>query len=262
MNLIQLVLTLASCNIIFLYVLIYVSSGQKKISIFSTFIPLLMPLTAWLGMLLQSYFEIYEITSRQILANILLSVWALKFSTNNKNFKLIVLSILFDEGLNFKGFSIREKTLNLFKFISSFMISLMPVISLNFLSGNSGLGFLDLLAASIFIIGFGYEARALIELKQSSLQPQVKNLCRQGLWSLSRHPDLLGQLISWWGLYLLAINAFGGEWSIFGPILVSFLYVKVLIPLLEVKLATQHQDYENYKVSTPKLFPKIKFFNS
>lgn len=142
------------------------------------------------------------------------------------------------------------------------MISLMPVISLNFLSGNSGLGFLDLLAVSIFIIGFGYEARALIELKQSSLQPQDKKLCRQGLWSLSRHPDLLGQLISWWGLYLLAINAFGGEWSIFGPILVSFLYVKVLIPLLEVKLATQHQDYENYKVSTPKLFPKIKFFNS
>ena len=262
MNLIQLVLTLASFNIVFLYLLIYISSGQRKISIFSVFMPLLMPLTAWLGMLLQSYFEIYEITSRQILANILLSVWALKFSTNNKNFKLIVLSILFDEGLNFKGFSIREKILNLFKFISCFMISLMPVISLNFLSGNSGLGFLDLLAVSIFIIGFGYEARALIELKQSSLQPQVKKLCRQGLWSLSRHPDLLGQLISWWGLYLLAINAFGGEWSIFGPILVSFLYVKVLIPLLEVKLATQHQDYENYKVSTPKLFPKIKIFNS
>ena len=262
MNFIELVFTLASFNIVFLYILIYISSGQKKIRIFSAFTPFLMPLTAWFGMLLQSYFEIYEITNRQILANILLSLWALKFSINNTNFKLIVLSILYDEGRRFKGFSIREKTLNLFKFISCFMVSLMPVISLNFLSGNSGLGLLDLLAASIFIIGFGYEAKALIELKQSSLQPQDKKLCRQGLWSLSRHPDLLGQLISWWGLYLLAINAFGGEWSIFGPILVSFLYVKVLIPLLEVKLATQHQDYENYKVSTPSLFPKIKFFNS
>ena len=262
MNLIQLVLTLTSFNIVCLYILIYTSSRQRKISVFTAFMPFLMPLTAWLGMLLQGYFEIYEITNRQILANILLSLWALKFSTYNKNFKFIVLSIFFDEGRRLRGFSIREKTLNLFKFISCFMISLMPVISLNFLSGNSGLGVLDLLAASIFIVGFGYEARALIELKQSSLQPQVKKLCRQGLWSLSRHPDLLGQLISWWGLYLLAINAFGGEWSIFGPILVSFLYVKVIIPLLEVKLATRHQDYENYKVSTPKLFPKIKFINT
>ena len=137
----------------------------------------------------------------------------------------------------------------------------MPVISLNFLSGNSDLGFLDAFASLIFVLGAVYEFKALNELKKSSLNNNDK-LHREGLWVFSRHPDLLGQLISWWGLYLLAQGAYGGEWSIFGPLLVTFLYFRNFLLEVEEKLSRKYNDYDEYKLLTPSIFPKVSFLKS
>ena len=57
--------------------------------------------------------------------------------------------------------------------MSCFMIVLMPTVSLNFLSGNSDLGFLDALATVIFLLGVGYEIKALNELKKLSSNNEI-----------------------------------------------------------------------------------------
>ena len=101
----------------------------------------------------------------------------------------------------------------------------------------------------------------LNELKKLSSNNN-DNLNRAGLWFFSRHPDLLGQLISWWGLYLLALGAYGGEWSIFGPLLVTFLYLRNFLLELEERLARKYNDYNEYKLSTPGIFPKVSFLKS
>ena len=258
MNLIQLAITLTLINIVVLFIIIYTSAQLKKLKIILVSMPLLLSITAWSGMLLQSVFGISDFADRQILANILLTMWAFKFSAYNKNLKIQILKYLLNKDFHIIGSGVFEQTFTLLRFISCFMITLMPVISLNFLSGNSDLGFLDALAASIFVLGAGYELKALNELKKLS-SSNNDNLHRVGLWFFCRHPDLLGQLISWWGLYILAIGAYGGEWSIFGPLLVTFLYLRNFLLEVEERLARKYNDYNEYKLSTPGIFPKVSF---
>ena len=261
MNLIQLVLALYLFNILFLFFLIYLTSELRNLKIISIGTPFLIPLTAWLGMFLQSTFNIDDISSRQMLANVLLTLWAFKFSAYNKNFKLLILRHFLNKEFQLKGLNLYKKIKNIFFFINCLMVSLMPVISLNFLSGNLSLGLLDISAVLIFLLGFGYEVKALTELKKSSFKQDDK-VHREGLWLFSRHPDLFGQLVAWWGLYILALGAVGGEWSIFGPMLVTFLYLKFFVKNIEGKLSKKYNDYEEYKVTTPSIFPKITSFKS
>ena len=258
MNLIELAITLTLINIVLLFIIIYTSAQLKKLKIILVSMPLLLSITAWSGMLLQSVFGISDFADRQILANILLTMWAFKFCAYNKNLKIQILKYLLNKDFHIIGSGVFEQTFTLLRFISCFMITLMPVISLNFLSGNSDLGFLDALAASIFVLGVGYELKALNELKKLS-SSNNDNLHRVGLWFFCRHPDLLGQLISWWGLYILALGAYGGEWSIFGPLLVTFLYLRNFLLEVEERLARKYNDYNEYKLSTPGIFPKVSF---
>ena len=261
MNLIQLVFTLTLINIVLVFIIIYTSAQLKKLKILLVAMPLLLSITAWSGMLLQSIFEIADFADRQILANILLTLWAFKFSAYNKNLKIQILKYLLNKDFHIIGSGVFEQTGTLLRFISCFMITLMPVISLNFLSGNSDLGFLDAFASLVFVLGVGYEIKALNELKKLSLTINEK-LHRKGLWFLSRHPDLLGQLVSWWGLYLLALGSYGGEWSIFGPLVTTFLYFKFFLIDLEIKLTRKYNEYSDYRLSTPSIFPKVPFLKS
>ena len=261
MNLMQLVLSIGSFNLAYLLIIVFTSSKLENLNILTIGSFLLIPLTAWLGMLLQSVFNISDVADRQLVANVLLTFWALKFCTYNRSFKLVILRYLLNKNLHLRGLNLYEKTKNLVFFIVCLMIVLMPVVSLNFLSGNSGLEIVDILAALMFLFGAGYEVKALNELKKSPYKLNAK-LHQQGLWFLSRHPDLLGQLISWWGIYFLALGAYGGEWSFLGPVLTTYLYVKYFVTDAEKKLTIKYDDYISYKASTPSILPKITFLKS
>ena len=258
MNLIQLVLTLTLINIVFVFIIIYMSAQSKNLNVLLVAIPLLIAVTAWSGMLCQVIFEISDIADRQILANVILTLWAFKFSAYNKSLKIHILRYLLNKNFQIKGYGILRKTKTLLSFMICFMIVLMPVISLNFLSGNLDLNFLDTLAALILLLAMGYEIKALNQLKKMS-SDHDKRLHRNGLWILSRHPDLLGQLVFWWGLYLLSLGAYGGEWSIFGPLLVTSLYLKFFVTAIEVRLTKKYNNYEEYTLSTPCFIPKVSF---
>ena len=261
MNLIQLVLALTTINIVLVFIIIYVSAQLKRIKVLLVAMPLLVSVTAWSGMLLQNTFGIADIADRQILANVLLTLWAFKFAAYNKNFKIQILRYLLNRDFHINGSGFFEQTKTLLLFMSCFMVVLMPTVSLNFLSGNSEIGFLDVLATVIFLLGVSYEMKALNELKKLSSN-NYDSLHRKGLWFVSRHPDLLGQLVSWWGIYLLALGAYGGEWSIFGPALATSLYLKKFLIDVEVKLSKKYNDYNEYKLSTPGIFPKVSFLKS
>ena len=259
MNLIQLTFSIYLINGAFIFFLVYSSKKKHDSNLIFNGIAFLLPITAWAGMVLQDTFHISEISNRQILVNILLTMWAFKFLIFNKNLKFTILSYLINKDLQLRGVGVFQKIKNFLIFLNFIIISFFPVISLNFLSGNLGLNLLDITAALIFLLGLGYEIKALFQLKKipSTEHPETY---RKGLWRFSRHPDLFGQLISWWGLYFIALGAYGGEWSIFGPIFVTTVYLKLFVANIEEKLNNKFKDYKDYRISTPSIVPKITFY--
>jgi hypothetical protein len=48
-----------------------------------------------------------------------------------------------------------------------------------------------------------------------------------GLWRYSRHPNFFGEMLCWWGLYIVSLGGTSGEkggvWTFGGPLLISLL---------------------------------------
>ena len=65
-----------------------------------------------------------------------------------------------------------------------------------------------------------------------------------GLWKWSRHPNYFGELMLWYGAFIMAcgIPLEGGEWTaVLGPIFITIMLMFVSgIPMLEWKTDRKH----------------------
>ena len=81
---------------------------------------------------------------------------------------------------------------------------------------------------------------------------QVMN---RGLWRYTRHPNYFGEFCIWWGFWLMALAA-GAWWSLPGPLLVSFLLLRVSgVSLLEKDIGNRRPQYADYVLKTNAFFP-------
>lgn len=114
-----------------------------------------------------------------------------------------------------------------------------------------------LLGVAVFLLGWLYETVADAQLARFRADPANRGrVCREGLWRYSRHPNYLGEIVLWWGLWLLAVPA-SGWWTVLAPVLVTASLLRVTgVPLLERDLAQRLPGYADYQAQTPALVPR------
>ena len=77
-----------------------------------------------------------------------------------------------------------------------------------------------------------------------------------GLWSRSRHPNYLGEISFWCGLYLFGLAADPHWWwTIAGPVVMVLLFQTASIPMMENRSLQRRPDYAGYQARVPKLLP-------
>lgn len=115
---------------------------------------------------------------------------------------------------------------------------------------------LDYAGVALWAVGFGLESIADWQLARFKKDPVKRGqVMDQGLWRYTRHPNYFGDCCIWWGFYLLALAA-GGWWSLVGPLLMSFLLLRVSgIALLEKDLSERRPAYLKYMQRTNAFFP-------
>jgi len=87
-----------------------------------------------------------------------------------------------------------------------------------------------------------------------------KLIIRTGLWKNVRHPNYLGEILMWWGVYIIMISAVPQVWFlIIGPIANTLLFLIVSIPLADNHNRETRPGFDEYVKETSSLFPlKIK----
>ncbi|CCV64172.1 conserved hypothetical protein [Alteracholeplasma palmae J233] len=76
-----------------------------------------------------------------------------------------------------------------------------------------------------------------------------------GLWKYSRHPNYLGEILVWWGIYLFYLDSFGFNYLIISPVLMMFMFLFVSIPMMEKKILKTRPEYKKYQESVSVLIP-------
>lgn len=118
------------------------------------------------------------------------------------------------------------------------------------------LGLLDGLGAVVWAIGFFFEAAGDAQLERFKADPTNRGkLLTIGVWRFSRHPNYFGDAAQWWGFFLIAA-ASGGLWTIFSPVLMTLLLVRVSgVALLEKTLIETKPGYRQYAETTSAFVP-------
>jgi steroid 5-alpha reductase family enzyme len=109
---------------------------------------------------------------------------------------------------------------------------------------------------ALWSIGFVFEAVGDVQLTAFIRDPSNKGTTlRTGLWRYTRHPNYFGDAAQWWGFWLIATAA-GAWWTVFAPLIMTFLLVRVSgVGLLERTIAERRDGYAEYMRSTSAFIP-------
>jgi steroid 5-alpha reductase family enzyme len=105
-------------------------------------------------------------------------------------------------------------------------------------------------------LGFGFEAIGDWQLARFKANPSNRaEVLDSGLWRYTRHPNYFGEAALWWGYYLIAAAA-GGWWTVFAPVLMTVLLLRVSgVTLLEQDIRNRRPRYRDYVARTNAFFP-------
>lgn len=107
----------------------------------------------------------------------------------------------------------------------------------------------------IFGAGFLFEVIADAQLTRHRADPDRSGPLDRGLWRYSRHPNYFGEAVLWWGIWIVAAS-FGGAWTVFSPILITFLLLRVSgVAMLEKRLRAAKPGWEEYAARTRAFVP-------
>ena len=76
-----------------------------------------------------------------------------------------------------------------------------------------------------------------------------------GLWKYSRHPNYLGELIFWWGLFFLGYAYNAPLWYGLGPLLITLMMIFGSIPMSEERLFRKYPEYKFVQRRVSRLIP-------
>ena len=81
-------------------------------------------------------------------------------------------------------------------------------------------------------------------------------LISAGLWKYSRHPNYFGEVLFWWGLFVMSNNTSDLLlWRMTGALLITSLFVFISIPMMESHLQDRFTEYSDYKDKVSMLLP-------
>lgn len=123
-------------------------------------------------------------------------------------------------------------------------------------TGSDPLGPWDVTGGLVFLVGLTLEAVADRQLESFKARPENRGrVLDEGLWRYSRHPNYFGNAVLWWGAYLIAVGA-GGAWTVFAPVLMTYLLIAVSgVTLLEDGMEVRRPEYAAYVRRTSSFVP-------
>jgi steroid 5-alpha reductase family enzyme len=132
-----------------------------------------------------------------------------------------------------------------------------PLFVVQITAGQPAWSWTDILGVLFWGVGFFFEAVGDWQLARFKADPTNRGrVMRSGLWAYTRHPNYFGDAMVWWGYFFFALSVPGGAWTVIGPLLMTFLLLKVSgVALLEQTITERRPEYRDYINRTSAFVP-------
>lgn len=132
-------------------------------------------------------------------------------------------------------------------------LALWPAIG----SGDRSLGPLDAGATVVTAGAVALELVADEQLRAFNRAKAPGDICTVGLWSRCRHPNYLGELSFWWGLWLFGLAADPSWWwTVVGPVAMTAMFLFASIPMMDRRSAERRPGWDHHAAELPALVPR------
>ncbi len=80
-----------------------------------------------------------------------------------------------------------------------------------------------------------------------------------GLWRYSRHPNYFGEVLFWWGIWIIQMGFIPQLWiTLIGPVSMTLLFLFISIPMMENHIAASKPGYITYRKKVSMLIPWMR----
>jgi steroid 5-alpha reductase family enzyme len=198
------------------------------------------------------------------LIGILVTIWGLRLTTH-------ILTRNWGKGEDFRYRKWRAENGSRWWWKSYFQVFLLqglllwvisaPLLVAQYSGAPDRLTVIDAVGVVLWAVGFFFESVGDMQLARFRADPGNKGkVLDTGVWRYTRHPNYFGDSAQWWGFWLIGASV-GGWWTVFSPILMTLLLLRVSgVALLEKTLETR-PGYKEYIEGTSAFvpwFPKRK----
>lgn len=123
-------------------------------------------------------------------------------------------------------------------------------------AGNTSVGVFTISGTGLIVLAATIQLVADSQMQNFKKDPLNKGvIMRGGLWKYSRHPNYLGEVMVWWGLYLFYFQQFGFNWMIAAPLAMTLMFVFISVPMMEKKILKTRPEYREYIKEAGMLIP-------
>lgn len=149
-----------------------------------------------------------------------------------------------------------------FQLINFFGLNMMPTIVV-FLVMIPGFFVIEAAAQANIVTWFGFlicVCAATLQLVSDTQRHRFAKehkgqICEVGLWKRGRHPNYFGEIMMWWGVWLMFLSLTIGlntlrDFCVIGPLLNTCLFRFISVPLMEKRQLQNKPGYAEYQKRT------------
>ena len=151
-------------------------------------------------------------------------------------------------------------------FINLFGIHLFPTIMVNICLfplyyaisiNDQPVGFIDWFFCIFTLLAVLLEHVSDEQMHSFRSNPKNRSLTmNKGLWKYSRHPNYLGEILFWFGLFGFSLSqSLENFWLIVCPLSMLIMFIFASIPMMDNRSLQSRPEYEEYMKKTPALIP-------
>lgn len=151
-----------------------------------------------------------------------------------------------------------------FRFFLFFQFQALSVVALSIpflkiaLNDAPEFHLLEWLGASLFLFSLLGEALSDAQMNAFKAKPEnAGKTCMVGLWRYSRHPNYFFESCIWWSFWIFALGTPGTIFTVYCPLVILFLLLKVTgVPPAEAQAVKKRgQEYLEYQKRTSVFVP-------